>query len=195
MITREAARKKLKLNKDDILILSVGGSGGAKRINEIAISLMNNYNKNKEKIKHIHSAGYSYYSYLTKNNPKLINTENTRIVPFIENMPIYLKASDIVITRCGSATLAEIEKCKCTPILIPSPNVASNHQLKNAKEYLKNNVGFLIEEKDVTQSKLIELIETIIKNKKSSDNKNNTRKEDAAYIAAESIINMMRQLD
>ena len=86
------------------------------------------------------------------------------IVPFIDNMPLCLKAADIVICRAGAMTIAELAVAKSAAILIPSPNVADNHQLKNAKALCDQNAAILIEEDDLSYDLLESKIDHLAKN-------------------------------
>jgi UDP-N-acetylglucosamine--N-acetylmuramyl-(pentapeptide) pyrophosphoryl-undecaprenol N-acetylglucosamine transferase len=70
-------------------------------------------------------------------------------------MPLKLRAADIVIARCGAMTLSEIAVCKVASILIPSPNVTDNHQYKNGVFLERQKAVIMIEEKDLTEEKLI----------------------------------------
>jgi UDP-N-acetylglucosamine--N-acetylmuramyl-(pentapeptide) pyrophosphoryl-undecaprenol N-acetylglucosamine transferase len=81
-----------------------------------------------------------------------------RIVPFIDDMPLYLAAADILICRCGAMTLAEAARSGCPTIMIPSPNVTNDHQTKNALAYAAAGAGILIEEKDIDEKSFLEKI-------------------------------------
>ena len=68
---------------------------------------------------------------------------------YINNMPELLAAADLVISRAGALTLAELEAVGRAAVLIPSPNVAENHQYYNAMELQKAGAAVVIEEKDL----------------------------------------------
>ena len=74
---------------------------------------------------------------------------------YINNMPELLAAADLVISRAGALTLAELEAVGRAAVLIPSPNVAENHQYYNAMELQKAGAAVVIEEKDLTGEKLV----------------------------------------
>ncbi len=73
-------------------------------------------------------------------------------------MPELLAAADLVISRAGALTLAELEAVGRAAVLIPSPNVAENHQYFNAMELQKAGAAVVIEEKDLTGEKLVETV-------------------------------------
>ena len=155
-ISKKDARKELGLKPKDVFILSFGGSLGAQRINESAISVMKTYSSKKEDVLHIHATGRANY----KSEYKTLFTEESgcKIIPFLDNMPIYMKAADIVICRSGAMTVAELAASGTSAILIPSPNVADNHQMKNAHALSDKNAAIIIEESNLSDISLKEKI-------------------------------------
>lgn len=85
-----------------------------------------------------------------------------RVLDYIHNMPTCLAAADLVISRAGAMTLSEIEAKGKASILIPSPNVAENHQFHNAMALVKRGAGEIIEEKDLTGEALWKKVEKIL---------------------------------
>lgn len=163
--TRESARKRLMLKNTDIFILSFGGSGGAEIINRFAIGLMRKYSEKRLGIRHVHATGRKYFKELQIANPDLVQGRNgCKILPFIDDMALYMKAADIIISRCGAMTLSEICACECVPILIPSPNVTNNHQYKNAKVFTDNGAAIMIEESELCDTVLLDAIKYIESN-------------------------------
>jgi UDP-N-acetylglucosamine--N-acetylmuramyl-(pentapeptide) pyrophosphoryl-undecaprenol N-acetylglucosamine transferase len=79
-------------------------------------------------------------------------------------MNVCLAAADLVICRSGASTLAELEAVGKASILIPSPIVAGNHQYHNAMVLGKANAAIVIEQKDVTNEKIISEIEKLYRN-------------------------------
>ena len=91
---------------------------------------------------------------------------NIEIRPYIDNMDICLSACDLVISRAGASSISEIQALKKPSILIPSPNVAENHQFHNAMALAKDDGAVLIEEKDLDGGYLAQKI-LELKNDKS----------------------------
>ena len=87
---------------------------------------------------------------------------NVKFCDYIYDMPKQMMAADLVISRSGAITLAELSCLGKPAILIPSPNVTDNHQYKNALVYAENGAAVLIEEKDLTAEKLTEEIDRIL---------------------------------
>ena len=73
-----------------------------------------------------------------------------------------MSAADLVICRAGASSLSEIEALGKASILIPSPNVAENHQYHNAMALVEKNAAMIIEEKDLTKEKMKELFDAVI---------------------------------
>lgn len=149
---REKARKKLGIG-DQTVIFSSGGSLGARTINDVASSLMIDL-KNRDDIMFIHSYG-QYGAYV----PKIlaengISPDNPRFIvkEYIYHMADCLAAADIIISRAGASSISEIEAVGVASILIPSPNVAENHQYRNALTLSEKNAAILVEEKELEQN-------------------------------------------
>ena len=88
--------------------------------------------------------------------------ENLVVTEYINNMPQLLAAADLVIARSGALTLAELEAVGRASVLIPSPNVAENHQYYNALELQKAGAAVVIEEKNLTGDGLVKTVETLL---------------------------------
>ena len=149
--SRNDARKALGLHNEDIFILSFGGSGGSDTMNKAIIQLMEEASTEKKRIRHLHATGIRYFEVLKENHPKLAKGANgCKITPFISDMEKIMPAADIVISRAGALTLAELSLHGIPAILIPSPNVTGNHQYKNALEYKNVGAAILINENELT---------------------------------------------
>ena len=85
-------------------------------------------------------------------------------------MPSYLNAADLVISRCGANSLAEIGAVGVASILIPSPNVTDNHQYKNAAYLTERSAAIMIEEKDLTTRTLLDAVRLIESNEEQRIN-------------------------
>jgi len=90
-----------------------------------------------------------------------LKSDRLRITEYINDMDVCLAAADLVICRSGASTLAELEAAGKASILIPSPIVAGNHQYHNAMVLGKAGAAVVIEQKDVTNEKIISEIEAL----------------------------------
>lgn len=156
---REKARNELGLRKNEILILSFGGSNGSARMNEIVIPFITK-NKNRN-IRYIHATGRNNFDPLYENS----KGENVKIIPFFNNMEKILPAADLAITRSGAMTLSELSASGVGAILIPSPNVTADHQRKNAKAYEQKGAARVIDEEILSEKLLEKCIQEIIEDK------------------------------
>ena len=122
----------------------------------------------KEKIQHVHATGHFGSLWmpdkLREEGIDFESDENLRVMEYINNMPEYLAACDLIITRSGAITLSEIEAQGKAAILIPSPNVTENHQYHNAMVLERAGAGIVIEEKDLSGKKLCDTIEKLTQN-------------------------------
>ncbi len=165
---KEQNRKALNLSPDKTVIVSCGGSLGAKAINKAIIDVLKWHN-GKGSIQHIHATGHFGSLWMPDELRKLgIDFENggdIRVVEYIDNMPQLLSACDLIITRSGAITLSEIEAQGKAAILIPSPNVTENHQYHNAMVLANAGAGVVIEEKDLSGKLLCDTIQKLITDK------------------------------
>lgn len=159
---RAAARAALDAGERTVL-LSFGGSLGARRINELVADLAAWEQKQEKNILHIHATGSRGVPLFEKLAAEKGVTVGQSLVvrEYIEDMPQMLAAADLVISRAGALTLAELEAAGRAAILIPSPNVAENHQYYNALELQKAGAAVVIEEKELTADRLIETVERL----------------------------------
>ena len=181
---KEKALKHYNLTPDKKTLLVLGGSLGAASINEaIAASV----DALKEKgLQVIWQTGSMYYEKYSK-----LNGNGIHVLPFIEDMNLAYSAADIVVARAGATTIAELLVLGIPSVLVPSPNVAENHQYYNAKSLEDENAALLIEDKDVKNILAEKIISTIFDVNKLENLKTNAgrlAKPDAASLIADSAI-------
>ena len=160
LLDKSECRKSINISNDKKFILSVGGSGGAKQLNDAAIDLIKKYNNSKS-ISMIHITGKIYYDKfnLQLKNENIILGDNIQVLKYAYDIPKYMKAADIMISRSGALILSEIAVAGIPSILIPSPNVAHNHQEYNAKVFEKKGAAIMVVEKDLKEDSLFRIIE------------------------------------
>lgn len=167
-ISKREAREKLGIPQDEICILSTGGSLGARVINEAVAKLFKWYQENDIKINHIHSygkyQGYKDYPDSLKADGIDLNNKRIRLSEYVD-MPVCMAAADLVISRCGANSLTELEAIGRGSILVPSPNVAENHQYYNGMVLDKAGAGICIEQKDFSAEWLKTKINDLYSNK------------------------------
>lgn len=162
-MSKAEARKKLGFD-DSFTILSFGGSLGAGCINDTMTETIKWHVKNGLKINHIHGyggMGKDTFPQAMSAAGIPMKSERLRITEYINDMDVCLAAADLVICRSGASTLAELEAAGKASILIPSPIVAGNHQYHNAMVLGKAGAAIVIEQKDVTNERIIKEIEKL----------------------------------
>ncbi len=160
---KEESRKALGLDGRPV-VLSFGGSLGAQKVNEAVSDLVARSGKDS-KYQHIHAYGSygEWFPDLVKEKGADIEAcSNLDIRPYIDNMPTCMAAADLVISRAGAITLSEIQAMGKPAILIPSPNVAENHQYHNAMALVEAGAADIIEEKDLSGALLMNKVDAML---------------------------------
>lgn len=132
---------QLSTGKQTLLVL--GGSLGSKRINELIEKELEFLQTQNVQV--IWQCGKLYYDTYKKYN----NFENVQVYPFLNQMDFAYAACDIIISRAGASSVSELCVVGKPVIFIPSPNVAEDHQTKNAKAVVDNDAALLIKEADL----------------------------------------------
>lgn len=181
---RDFSRAKLGIRDDQKLILSMGGSLGAMTINNAMVDLISDNHKD-ESLYFIHAMGqYGLWvpDKLREKGVDLENAKNIEIREYINDMDICMPAADVVICRAGASSLSELQALGKASILIPSPNVAENHQYHNAMALVNKGAALIIEEKELTKEKMQTLFESIVKD---DSNRNSIEKNAKAMAVAD----------
>ncbi|MEA3318372.1 MAG: undecaprenyldiphospho-muramoylpentapeptide beta-N-acetylglucosaminyltransferase [Bacteroidota bacterium] len=163
---KNKARDYFNLDKDKKVILILGGSLGARTINNSVIAKIKTLCD--EDIQIIWQTGKNYYTDAV-NSVKNIENKNIHIYDFIKRMDLAYASADIIISRAGAGTISELSLVGKPVILVPSPNVAEDHQTKNAMALVKNNAAILVKDKDADE-KLINLVLELKSNEEKINN-------------------------
>lgn len=164
-VNKEDARKELGLDNRPV-VLSFGGSLGARKINESLADVIARSGKDG-KYQHIHAYGQygKWFPDLVKEKgTDIAECSNLDVREYIDNMPVCMAAADVVVSRAGAITLSEIQAMGKPAILIPSPNVAENHQYHNAMALVNAGAADIIEEKDLTDTIVTEKLDSMLLN-------------------------------
>ena len=161
---REEARRHFNMD-DSPMILSFGGSLGARKINEATAAVMQ-WHASTQKYYHYHAMGKFGVDWMPdlvkQKGVDLKNCPKIRMTEYINDMDYCMAAADVVICRAGAITLSEIEMLGKASILIPSPNVAENHQYHNAMSLAKRGAAIVIEEKDLTEERIVNEVSQLL---------------------------------
>ncbi len=160
---RERAREELGVD-DRPLILSFGGSLGAGRINDAMADVLARSHR-QGKLQHIHGtgkAGWEAFRALMAERGVPLDKEGIHVREYIDDMPRCMAAADLVICRCGAMTLSELPAAGKPSILIPSPNVAENHQYHNAMALVRRGAAVCMQEKELSSDALWDAVQKIV---------------------------------
>lgn len=160
-----ALREKLGIPKTaKKVILSFGGSLGAARVNEEVLKFMCDYTMMHPEVFHVHATGRVNYDEVISSAKTYGITEapNIKIFEYIYDMPLWEEIADIVICRAGAMTISEMALLGKACVLIPSPNVANNHQYENAKRLADADAAILLEEKDLSADTLVAAVTELL---------------------------------
>ena len=163
---RDFARAELGIPDNKTLILSMGGSLGAKPVNDAVLGLILNKYKDNDCV-FLHATGKNgawFAEKLEAEGVKTANNPSVRVTEYID-VPKCLPAADLVICRSGASTLSELQALGKPSILIPSPYVTENHQYHNAMALVNNSAALILEEKDLTPDTLTEMVNELIADK------------------------------
>lgn len=158
--TREEAIRFFDLDADKKTLLILGGSLGSKTINN---SILNNLDKIDPDVQLLWQCGGYYYNELKEKLSEKGNPENVHLFDFINRMDLAYRVADLVISRAGASSISEQCLLSKAVILVPSPNVAEDHQTKNAMALVNKEAAILV--KDIEAEKtLVTIAMDTIKN-------------------------------
>lgn len=159
---KEFARAEMKLDTRP-LILSMGGSLGARAINE-AVKYLIEKRYDKKDCYYLHATGKAGVSLIDEIGKEIDLGSNPQIMlrEYINDMDRCLAAADLVVCRAGASSLSEIQALGKPSILVPYPYAAENHQYYNAKTMSDRDAAILIEEKDFTGERLLSEVEKLL---------------------------------
>ena len=158
-LTREEAIASFKLDPNKRTVLILGGSLGARTINQC---LMNNLDKVKESgIQFIWQTGKIYIEEARAAVKQAGELPMLHVTDFISDMATAYSAADLVISRAGAGSISEFCLLQKPVILVPSPNVAEDHQTKNALALVNKNAALYVKDADAKELLLDKAIEAV----------------------------------
>ncbi|WP_240375179.1 undecaprenyldiphospho-muramoylpentapeptide beta-N-acetylglucosaminyltransferase [Bacillus piscicola] len=173
-------------------VVIVGGSRGARPINEAFLEALPAVRDKKWQFLYI--TGSVHYDKVIEEVEKAGNPNNVVIQPFIDNMPAVLYHADLIVTRAGATTLAEITALGLPAVLIPSPYVTNNHQEKNARMLSENGAAILRKETDLNGNLLLQDIDHILQDQKVWGAMHEASLQLAYPHAAENVVRLVKGL-
>lgn len=189
-LSREDAIRSLGFDPEKKTILLVGGSLGARTINE---SVMQHLDMVKASdVQFIWQTGKYYYSSITE-QLKGQEIPNLKVMDFITDMGAAYRAADLVISRAGASSISEFCLIGKPVILVPSPNVAEDHQTKNALALANRDAAIYVKDAEAPATLLELAIKTVDDEQKLQSLSENVLKlalPDSAIIIAQEVIKL-----
>ncbi len=142
-LTRREAKIKLGFDPDRKLVVALGGSLGARTINESIEAALPTLRKEGASL--LWQTGRLY---IDGCSPAVESDESFQAVAFVDDMGAAYRAADLIVARAGAGTISEIQNLGCPAILIPSPNVAEDHQRRNAEALANRDAAVMILDAD-----------------------------------------------
>lgn len=188
-LTRREAKERLGFNPDKPLVLVVGGSLGSRTMNR-AISAG---------IEKLHQAGvqmlWQVGKIYEKEYAEVAGVDGCEIkkTTFIDDMAVAYRAADIIVSRAGASTISELQLLGKAAILVPSPNVAEDHQTKNAMALVDRGAALMVRDADA-DADLVPAIVDLLGNPSQIEKIETAVQSMALPNAAEKIVDRMEEL-
>jgi len=185
---RNQAIESFNLNPNKKTVVVLGGSLGARKINQLIEQKLNFFTENNVQV--IWQCGKFYFDEYKKHN-----AENVQVNAFFEQMDLLYAAADVIISRAGASSVSELAIVGKPVIFIPSPNVAEDHQTKNAKSIADKNGAILIKESELDQrfeSEFKKIVADENHTKALSENLKKLAKPDATKDIVKQIVQLIK---
>ncbi|MDZ5726489.1 undecaprenyldiphospho-muramoylpentapeptide beta-N-acetylglucosaminyltransferase [Acetobacterium sp. K1/6] len=194
-IDRSELRKNLNLSDTQKMILIMGGSQGAGSINQSALSLIASYKDQDDRVIY-HLTGKDQYESIKKevDHLGLSPSGHVFVDAYSNEMHRLLGAADLVISRSGAMSVAEIQAVGVPSILVPYPLAAGNHQEFNARVITDPGGGVLIKDKELTGARLIQTVESLLEDEKKCQMMSQITKKQSIINAGDRIYAQIKKL-
>lgn len=149
---REKALEHFKLHNRKFTVLIIGGSLGARTVNNAMEDNFDNI-ANRQDVQYIWQCGKLYYEEFKEK--KTTQLPNVYLTKFIDRMDLAYAMADVVISRAGATSISELCLVGKPTILVPSPNVAEDHQTKNAMALVEKDAAILVKDADASETMIL----------------------------------------
>lgn len=192
-MTKQEARQQFGLQPDKKTILLVGGSLGARTINESVLSHLEAIGKSE--VQFIWQTG-KYYNADIQEQLKGKDIPNLKVMDFISDMGAAYRAADLVISRAGASSISEFCLIGKPVILVPSPNVAEDHQTKNAMALVNKDAAVYVKDSEAPNLLIDKAISIVGDEAKLSSLSENIKKlgfKNSADVIADEVVKLARR--
>ena len=211
LTNKAEARAALGLDPGKPVLLSCFGSLGARDMNRFLVDFIAREAK-ENTFQHIHATGRFGWAWmpgeieknaecgmrnveLRPGNTELrIQNTDIRLTEYIYDMPTVMAAADLLITRAGASTLAELMAAGKPAILVPSPNVTGNHQEKNARALSEHGAALLLRESECSGGKLYTQVKQLLTDREQLSRMEKQLRQMAVLDAAEKIYSILMEI-
>lgn len=158
--TQEEARKAMGIDPEKATILIIGGSLGARTVNESIIGGLEKLGAAADDVQVVWQTG-KFYDQQCKEALAKSGVKNVIQMPFISNMDMAYRAADLVISRAGASSISELQLLGKPSILVPSPNVAEDHQTKNALALANRDAAIMVTDAEAPEKLVDAMLATV----------------------------------
>ncbi len=196
-ISKETARQRLGLPVGSKIIVAVGGSGGALQMNRVLAEAAPDLLQTPDTLL-LQITGDRYFDRIAEwkdqyNLPAAV-ADRWQVIRFMYDMPAALGAADLVISRAGSSTLAEIAAVGVPAIIIPSPNVTDNHQEHNANSLVGKGAALMIKDQLLTKQTLLDNVASLLGNRERLSQMADNSRQASFPHATDDLVRLVAQL-
>ena len=187
-ISKEEARRSFGLNPDKKTALIIGGSLGARTVNESVLAHLEEIRQSD--VQFIWQTGKYYSESIAETLSQVEPLENLKVMDFISSMDNAYAAADIVVSRAGASSISELCLLGKPCILVPSPNVAEDHQTKNALALSTKDAAIFVADKDAKGTLVGIALATVVDDQKLAALSENVKKlafQNSADVIAEEV--------
>ncbi len=160
LLETKLSKANLGLHPDKKLVIIVAGSLGSWSLNRKMKDFLTSISPQDYEVLYI--TGKAHYDEFVQG---MTFPSNVIVKPYVDHLAGLMKSADVVVSRAGAASLYELLALQIPSLIIPSPNVANNHQYYNAIEFLDEGVIRMLKESDITAEKLREEIHLLLEDK------------------------------
>ena len=189
---RNEAIKKIGLDENKKCVLIVGGSLGARSINEAVLANIETIRENGD-IQFIWQTGKLYFEEMKERCAAIGKPANLTVTDFVSDMAAALGAADLVVSRAGAGSISEFALLGKAVILVPSPNVSEDHQTKNAMALVDKGAAIHIPDSKAKEELVKVAVETVLDQEKIATFEKNVEKfgkPNAAEVIANEVIRL-----
>lgn len=189
---KKTAREKLKIASQKQLVVIVGGSLGAQRINEAVVDMIQKYHQSIH-FSLIFATGNNQYEAVA-GRLKGFQLPDLKVVPYIYDAADTYASADLMVCRAGAITCSELTALGLPSVMIPSPNVTANHQEHNARALENQGAAVVILDKDLNGDLLYRQISELLEDKEQLAKMGRNAKKMSTCNASEKLFDLVQKL-